>query len=265
MKKYYKNISSLNNNYNIKNTSDETNINKNTSDETNINKITTDETSIDKKMTKKKKNNKTTEESSIDKKTTDETSIEKKTTDETSIEKKMTKNKKNNKTSEESSIEKKTIKKEKNNKTREESIDKKTREESSIDKKVKKRVELICYCIINEERSRTYIGATKNFSRRIRQHNRELVGGAKSTKGYHWSAIILVSGFKSWKDTLSFEWHFKHKKTKTKWGIGRRIESINKLMNDERWQNLEIKIEDSIYNKLEYNKKDYLRMEDKII
>ena len=34
--------------------------------------------------------------------------------------------------------------------------------------------------------SKNYVGSTKNLSKRIRQHNRELKGGAKCTAGCQW-------------------------------------------------------------------------------
>ena len=56
---------------------------------------------------------------------------------------------------------------------------------------------------------RTYIGATVDLQRRLRQHNGELVGGAKATRGKKWERIAYVSGFPDWKSTLQFEWRWK--------------------------------------------------------
>ena len=143
--------------------------------------------------------------------------------------------------------------------TDEKIIDKKTTDEKIIDKKVKnKSVELVCYCIINEEKKRTYVGATKDFTRRKRQHNREIVGGAKSTEGYKWEEMIIIKGFNSWRETLSFEWHFKHEKTRIKGGIPRRVEALNKLLKKEQWNNLSIYLRDYLYEKIEYKNKNFL-------
>ena len=89
---------------------------------------------------------------------------------------------------------------------------------------------LVCYCIRNETKNKTYVGATNHFTRRIRQHNREIVGGAKSTAGHKWHKIILIHGFNTRHDLLSFEWHFKHVVTVNKSGVKRRVEALKKLL-----------------------------------
>lgn len=58
----------------------------------------------------------------------------------------------------------------------------------------------------------TYIGATVNVHRRLRQHNGEIKGGAKYTtrKGPdQWRRVAYVSGFPTWNDALKFEWRWK--------------------------------------------------------
>ena len=50
------------------------------------------------------------------------------------------------------------------------------------------------------------VGATTDFSIRLREHNGELAGGAKSTQnGRPWIPVALVSGFPTWEATLTFE------------------------------------------------------------
>lgn len=51
------------------------------------------------------------------------------------------------------------------------------------------------YLIVNG--TRTYIGCTTDVRRRLRQHNRELVGGARSTAwgAPHWSLNSVLEGF----------------------------------------------------------------------
>lgn len=60
----------------------------------------------------------------------------------------------------------------------------------------------ICY-LIESEAYHTYIGASNNAIKRLRTHNRGK--GAKRTKGQQWSHVLIVSGFKSKHECLSFE------------------------------------------------------------
>ena len=60
----------------------------------------------------------------------------------------------------------------------------------------------------------TYVGATVNLDRRLRQHNQEIKGGAKRTtskvnKGKTWQRVCYISGFPDWSSTLQFEWRWK--------------------------------------------------------
>jgi len=69
-----------------------------------------------------------------------------------------------------------------------------------------------CYLLVNTDpgRQKTYIGATVNPDRRLRQHNGELVGGARATHGRHWRRAVLVGGFGGEQEALRFEWWWKH-------------------------------------------------------
>ena len=60
----------------------------------------------------------------------------------------------------------------------------------------------------------TYIGATVNLDKRIRQHNKEITGGAKLTsnkviKGEIWQYICFVENFPTYNEALKFEWRWK--------------------------------------------------------
>ena len=60
----------------------------------------------------------------------------------------------------------------------------------------------------------TYVGATVDLERRLRQHNKEIKGGAYATgikvaQGETWTRVAYVSGFEDWKATLQFEWRWK--------------------------------------------------------
>jgi predicted GIY-YIG superfamily endonuclease len=61
----------------------------------------------------------------------------------------------------------------------------------------------------------TYVGATVDLNRRLRQHNKEIKGGAHATgvkvaQGEIWTRALHVSGFPDWQAALQFEWRFKH-------------------------------------------------------
>lgn len=105
---------------------------------------------------------------------------------------------------------------------------------------------LTCYCIQNDEHTRTYVGATNCFSRRIRQHNAEIKGGARSTKGHHWSPIILVRGFSTRHELLRFEWLWKHSnKFITRKSPMKRIEILNYLLSTDEFKDAGLWVEDS--------------------
>ncbi|NDA90104.1 MAG: hypothetical protein EBY20_04245 [Alphaproteobacteria bacterium] len=60
----------------------------------------------------------------------------------------------------------------------------------------------------------TYVGATVDVDRRLRQHNKEIKGGAHATgakvaKGEIWHRVCYVKGFPDWPAALQFEWRWK--------------------------------------------------------
>jgi predicted GIY-YIG superfamily endonuclease len=66
-----------------------------------------------------------------------------------------------------------------------------------------------CYCLQRDDGRQTYIGATVDPDRRLKQHQGELSGGARATQGKVWRRVCLVGGFPSWNDALKFEWRWK--------------------------------------------------------
>ncbi|PON74332.1 GIY-YIG nuclease superfamily [Parasponia andersonii] len=53
---------------------------------------------------------------------------------------------------------------------------------------------------------KTYVGITTCFSRRLKQHNGELKGGAKATRsGRPWISACLIEGFKDQSEASEFE------------------------------------------------------------
>jgi len=60
----------------------------------------------------------------------------------------------------------------------------------------------------------TYVGATVDLNHRLRQHNKEIKGGAHATsakvgKGETWRRVCHVAGFPDWSAALQFEWRWK--------------------------------------------------------
>jgi structure-specific endonuclease subunit SLX1 len=55
------------------------------------------------------------------------------------------------------------------------------------------------YLLVNTDTRRSYIGVTTNLARRLRQHNREIVGGARSTKSGapNWLIYSYLSGLEN--------------------------------------------------------------------
>jgi predicted GIY-YIG superfamily endonuclease len=73
------------------------------------------------------------------------------------------------------------------------------------------------YIIFNTKCSKTYIGSTVHPTRRFRQHNGEIKGGAKYTRGGIWEPYIILGDLLHTKNTaLSYEWHFKRESNKIK-------------------------------------------------
>ena len=107
-------------------------------------------------------------------------------------------------------------------------------------------MQFVCYCIQSINESRTYIGATNNFTRRIKQHNQQISGGAKATKGHQWKPIIHVTGFVDRHQLLRFEWFWKHCIKTIERGIYRRITMLEFLLMKPEWQHLELYTTDEI-------------------
>jgi structure-specific endonuclease subunit SLX1 len=88
----------------------------------------------------------------------------------------------------------------------------------------------------------TYVGATVDLDHRLRQHNKEIKGGAVATskkvvRGHTWKRVLYIRGFPDWPSALQFEWAFKHQSRKflhKKNPMERRIRGLHALMNMER-------------------------------
>jgi predicted GIY-YIG superfamily endonuclease len=85
----------------------------------------------------------------------------------------------------------------------------------------------------------TYVGATKDLTRRLRQHNKEIKGGAHATsikvsQGELWTRAIHISGFPDWQAALQFEWRWKQLSRKLSINtnpLERRINALIELLN----------------------------------
>ena len=86
-----------------------------------------------------------------------------------------------------------------------------------------------CYLLYIPGTNRTYIGATNDPAHRLRQHNGELTGGAKATKGKQWTQAFYVSGFPDWSNTLQFEWAWK-RQSRNQPGLKGKIVGLGKLL-----------------------------------
>jgi predicted GIY-YIG superfamily endonuclease len=110
---------------------------------------------------------------------------------------------------------------------------------------MKKRVSTanwFCYLISSsspKNLTRTYFGVTNNLLRRIRQHNGEIVGGAKCTSSRGpWSYICVLSGFPTQKSALQFEWRIHHPIKKGRRGIKGRLNNIKDALKLEKWKSM---------------------------
>lgn len=92
-----------------------------------------------------------------------------------------------------------------------------------------------------ETSKKTYIGATQNLNRRLRQHNKEIKGGAIATgirvsKGETWERVCYIKNFPSWISALQFEWRWKQ--ISRKYGkmepLKKRFTALKELLKLER-------------------------------
>lgn len=87
----------------------------------------------------------------------------------------------------------------------------------------------------------TYVGATVDLNHRLRQHNKEIKGGAHATSakvnaGEQWTRACHVAGFPDWRAALQFEWRWKQlSRQELKKGhknpLLRRAEALRKLLS----------------------------------
>jgi len=103
----------------------------------------------------------------------------------------------------------------------------------------------VCYLLLSPGTGRTYIGVTTKRCRRLRQHNGEIVGGAKYTRrGRPWIMVCCVNGFPEYRNALQFEWAWKYERRRRRsrrlnqYGqspVLGRLNDLATLMARERW------------------------------
>lgn len=102
--------------------------------------------------------------------------------------------------------------------------------------------ECFVYLLLSDS-GNTYVGATVDLDRRLRQHNKEIKGGAHATgakvaEGERWVRACHVKNFPNWQAALQFEWRWKslsRKKDKAKMmPLERRLVALNELLSLDR-------------------------------
>jgi predicted GIY-YIG superfamily endonuclease len=102
-----------------------------------------------------------------------------------------------------------------------------------------------CYILTNDyppHKNRTYNGSTNNPIRRLRQHNGEIVGGARYTKKYgnkSWRMYVLITGYPDHRNCLQSEWRIKKPNNRNRRGKyctpKGRILGLCKVLKLNRW------------------------------
>uniref|UniRef100_A0A6C0CZG1 GIY-YIG domain-containing protein n=1 Tax=viral metagenome TaxID=1070528 RepID=A0A6C0CZG1_9ZZZZ len=109
----------------------------------------------------------------------------------------------------------------------------------------------------------SYVGMTNNFTRRLRQHNKEIKGGARYTSNRDsWYPVLIIDGFQDMKSAMQCEWRLKRGKK----GVDGRIRYLNDyLLKNDKWtsksdliinQNLTYYIDDDYKNELSFDTKE---------
>ena len=96
--------------------------------------------------------------------------------------------------------------------------------------------------LLESTNKNTYVGATVDLERRVRQHNKELAGGAHATgmkvnRGEEWVRACHVSGFPNWQAALQFEWRWKQisrKISPSVYPLEKRMMALKRLLSLEK-------------------------------
>ena len=98
----------------------------------------------------------------------------------------------------------------------------------------------IVYLLTNTCNNRTYLGVTNNSTRRLRQHNGEIKGGAKCTsRRGPWTPYCIITGFQDNIEALQTEWRIKRvegrKRARKYGGPKGRIKGLNRILQMEQF------------------------------
>jgi len=96
--------------------------------------------------------------------------------------------------------------------------------------------------LLHSTKNATYVGATVDLEKRLRQHNKEIKGGAHATcikveQGETWTRACHVEGFPDWQAALQFEWRWKQLSRKlpaSLFPLKRRMMALKQLLELER-------------------------------
>ena len=92
--------------------------------------------------------------------------------------------------------------------------------------------------LLESTKGATYVGATVDPDHRLRQHNKELSGGARATtmrvaKGESWKRLCFVGPFEK-REALRFEWRWKFLSRKqTGSPLEKRWKAIQTLLTED--------------------------------
>jgi structure-specific endonuclease subunit SLX1 len=94
------------------------------------------------------------------------------------------------------------------------------------------------YLLLSSDNMSSYVGATIDVDHRLRQHNKEIKGGAYATaikvnQGLSWRRVCYIKNFPDWKSALQFEWRFKQisRKLKPDKPLIRRLKALKQLLS----------------------------------
>ena len=93
------------------------------------------------------------------------------------------------------------------------------------------------YMLHSKSTNKTYVGASKDIARRLRQHRGELQGGARQTSHSNdWTLVLQVDGFGTWNQALCFEFSWRRANRKNRrYDVRGRCHALEALLLKQRW------------------------------